>query len=55
MKALVDAVLAGDAAAGDRAIERMILADLAIIVRSLKPRFGGEMRLEHFGQGLSAL
>ena len=55
MKALVDAVLAGDAAAGDRAIERMILADLAIIVRSLEPRFGGEMRLERFGQGLGAL
>ena len=55
MKALVDAVLAGDAAAGDRAIERMILADSAIVARSLEPRFGGEMQLERFGEGLSAL
>ena len=55
MKALVDAVLAGDAAASDRAIERMILADAAIIVRSLEPRFGAEMRLDRFGEGLGAL
>ena len=55
MGALAEAVLAGDAAASDRAIERMILADAAIIGRSLEPRFGAEMRLERFGQGLSAL
>ncbi|MDE0389779.1 MAG: GntR family transcriptional regulator [Rhodospirillales bacterium] len=53
--ALAEAVLAGAAAASDRAIERMILADAAIIGRSLEPRFGAEMRLERFGQGLSAL
>ncbi|MDD9993317.1 MAG: GntR family transcriptional regulator [Rhodospirillales bacterium] len=55
LEALVEAVLAGDAAAGDRAIERMILADSAIIVRSLEPGFGAEMRLERVGQGLGAL
>ena len=55
LKALAEAVLAGDAAASDRAIERMILADSAIIVRSLEPRFGGEMQLERFGEGLGAL
>ena len=55
LEALAAAVLAGDAAASDRAIERMILADSAIIVRSLEPRFGGEMQLERFGAGLSAL
>ena len=55
LEALAAAVLAGDAAASDRAIERMILADSAIIARSLEPRFGGEMQLERFGAGLSAL
>ena len=55
LEALAEAVLAGDAAASDRAIERMILADAAIIARSLEPRFGGEMQLERFGAGLSAL
>ena len=55
LEALGVAVLAGDAEASDRAIERMILADSAIIVRSLEPRFGGEMQLERFGAGLSAL
>ena len=55
LKALAEAVLAGDAAASDRAIERMILADSAIIVRSLEPRFGAEMQLERFGEGLGAL
>ena len=55
LEALAEAVLAGDAAASDRAIERMILADAAIIGRSLEPRFGGEMRLERFGEGLGAL
>ena len=55
LEALAAAVLAGDAAASDRAIERMILADSAIIVRSLEPRFGGQMQLERFGAGLSAL
>ncbi|MCY4407535.1 MAG: GntR family transcriptional regulator [Rhodospirillaceae bacterium] len=55
LEALAAAVVAGDDAASDRAIERMILADSAIIVRSLEPRFGGEMQLERFGAGLSAL
>ena len=55
LEALAAAVLAGDAAASDRAIERMILADSAIIVRSLEPRFGVDMQLERFGAGLSAL
>ena len=55
LKALAEAVLAGDAAASDRAIEQMILADSAIIVRSLEPRFGAEMQLGRFGEGLSAL
>ena len=55
LKALAEAVLAGDAAASDRAIEQMILADSAIIVRSLEPRFGAKMQLERFGEGLSAL
>ena len=55
LEALAAAVLAGDAAASDRAIERMILADSAIIVRSLEPRFGADMQLERFGAGLSAL
>ena len=55
LEALAAAVLAGDAAASDHAIERMILADSAIIVRSLEPRFGAEMQLERFGAGLSAL
>lgn len=53
--ALAEAVLASDAAACDRAIEQMILADFAIIVRSLAPRFGAKMQLERFGEGLSAL
>ncbi len=55
LEALAGAVLAGDAAASDSAIERMILADAAIIGRSLEPRFGGEMQLERFGAGLGAL
>ena len=55
LEALAEAVLAGDADASDRAIERKILADSAIIARSLEPQFGGEMRLERFGEGLSAL
>ena len=55
LKALVEAILAGDADASDRAIERMILADVAIIVRSLEPRFGAKMGLERFGEGLGAL
>ena len=55
LEALQSAVLAGDAAAGDRAIEGMILADFEIIVRSLEPRFGATMHLERFGEGLSAL
>ena len=55
LKALVEAILAGDADASDRAIERIILADVAIIVRSLEPRFGAKMGLERFGEGLGAL
>ena len=55
LEALAKAVLAGDADAGDRAIERMILANSAIVARSLEPRFGAEMRLERFGEGLGAL
>ena len=55
LKALAAAVLAGDAAASDRAIERIIMADSAIIARSLEPRFGAEMRLERVGEGLPAL
>ena len=55
LEALVEAVLAGDAEASDRAIERMILADAAIVARSLEPRFGAEMRLGRFGEGLHAL
>ena len=55
LEALAEAVLAGDAAASDSAIERMILADAAIIARSLEPRFGAAMRLDRFGEGLGAL
>lgn len=55
LEALAAAVLAGDAEASDCAIERMILADSAIIARSLEPRFGADMQLERFGAGLSAL
>ena len=55
LEALAEAVLAGDAAASDSAIERIILADAAIIARSLEPQFGGEMRLDRFGEGLDAL
>ena len=54
LASLAEAVRAGDAAASDRAIERMIMADAAIVVRSLEPRFGAEMRVERFGAGLSA-
>ena len=54
LEALTEAVLAGDADASDRAIERMILANAAIVARSLEPRFGGEMGLERFGEGLRA-
>ena len=55
LEALVEAVLAGDAAASDTVIERMILANAAIVARSLEPRFGAEMQLARFGEGLSAL
>ncbi|MDE0390731.1 MAG: GntR family transcriptional regulator [Rhodospirillales bacterium] len=55
LEALAEAVLAGDAAASDSAIEQMILAEIAIIARSLEPQFGAEMRLDRFGQGLDAL
>ena len=55
LEALAEAVLAGNAAASDCAIERMILSDAAIIGRSLEPRFGGEMQLERLGAGLGAL
>lgn len=55
LTALAEAVLAGDAATSDRAIERLILANSAIIGRSLEPRFGAEMQLERFGEGLGAL
>ena len=54
LEALGKAVLAGDAAVSDRAIERMILTDSAIIARSLEPRFGAKMRLERVGTGLPA-
>ena len=54
LASLAEAIRAGDADASDRAIERMIMADAAIIVRSLEPRFGAEMRVERFGAGLSA-
>ena len=46
---------AGDADASDRTIERMILANAAIVARSLEPQFGAEMRLQRFGDGLRAL
>ena len=52
LEALAEAVLAGDADASDRAIETMILAQSAIVARSLEPRFGAEMQLGHFGEGL---
>ena len=55
LEALTEAVLAGDAEASDRAIERMILANAAIVARSLEPQFGGKMGLERFGEGLRAL
>ena len=55
MEALTDVVLAGDADASDRAIETMLLAGSAIVARSLKPRFGAEMRLGRFGKGFRAL
>ena len=55
LEALKEAVLAGDAAGSDRAIERMLLADFTIITRSLEPRFGARMRLDRFGVGLDAL
>ena len=54
LEALVEAVLAGDADASDRAIETMILAQSAIVARSLEPRFGAEMQLGRFGEGLRA-
>ena len=54
LASLAEAVRAGDADASDRAIERMIEADTAIIVRSLQPRFGSEMRVESLGAGLCA-
>ena len=55
LQALAEAVLAGDAEAADRAIASMMLADAAIVARSLEPRFGGAMGLERFGEGLGAL
>ena len=55
LEALAGAVLAGDAAASDSAIARLIQADAAIIARSLEPQFGGEMQLDRFGEGLDAL
>ena len=55
LQALVGAVLAGDADASDHEIERIIMAEIAIIVRSLEPQFGGKMGLERFGEGLGAL
>ena len=55
LEALAKAVLAGDADAADRAIEQKILANSAIVARSLEPRFGAAMRLERFGEGLGAL
>ena len=55
LEALHAAVLAGNAAQSDRAITDMIRADFAIIVRSLEPRFGADLRLERFGEGLTAL
>ena len=54
LRELAEAVLAGDAGQSDRAIERMILADAAIIARSLEPRFGAEMRLDRVGERLTA-
>ncbi len=53
LQALTDAVLAGDAGESDRVIVRMILSDFVIIVRSLEPRFGAEMRLDRIGERLS--
>ena len=55
LEALQKAVLAGDPEASDRAIERMLLADFTIIIRSLEPRFGARMRLDRVGEGLGAL
>ena len=55
MRALTEAVLAGDAAESDRAITRMVEADFAIVARSLEPQFGAEMDLDRFGEGLTAL
>ncbi len=55
LQALAEAVLDGDAAGSDRAITRMIEADFAIVARSLKPRFGADMRVEHFGEELTAI
>ena len=55
LQALTEAVLAGDADESDRAIEQMFLADFAIIVRSLEPRFGAAMRVDRTGEGLAAL
>ena len=55
LEALAEAVLSGDATASDRIIEAMILANAAIVARSLEPQFGGEMRLDRFGEGLGTL
>ncbi len=52
LQALADAVLAGDAGESDRVIVRMILSDFVIIVRSLEPRLGAEMRLDRIGERL---
>ena len=54
LTSLAKAVRAGDADASDCAIERMLKADSAIIVRSLEPRFGAQMRVERFGAGVPA-
>lgn len=53
LKALAEAVLAGDADASDRAITQMIETDFAIVARSLQPRFGSRMNLDQFGEGIS--
>ena len=54
LESLAEAVLAGDADASDRAIRRMITADMAIVARSLEPDFGAAMSLEGFGARLAA-
>ncbi len=53
MQALMDAVQAGDADRSDSAIAEFMETASAIIARSLSPRFGAEMSLDSFGEGLS--